>query len=407
MNRKQREAARARYDAQAQSRSARDAHDAENRAKLEASLVGMLAGSRHRRDRRYSGAQGVVAAKAPRLFDVDHGRAVTRLLALPALRAVDDWSPRGKGRDSLFRSLAAHCLAKYPTPAIVWNAFHEDNADALVALAAHVAGGGSLYELVKSGFFAIPLTRKMCHDVLATPAEHKLLQAIRRTQARTAGCDPRFFDAWMATPYAQRIGTRCDETFWSGVLSWFANVGMLDPAEVGPLYDYIDHRRREDATFTLKGRSCLALMRLMKEWHGNLTKEKAITGKIFTPSGFGAFDGVLTRNEARGVIIKERWRIDEVLTARSLADEGRRMGHCVYSYVSRIEHGNTSIWSVQMEDGLGDTGRWHMVTLEVRNDLRRVVQARGRFNRMMTSREHQVVTRWAGANRLQLTLGAW
>jgi hypothetical protein len=50
---------------------------------------------------------------------------------------------------------------------------------------------------------------------------------------------------------------------------------------------------------------------------------------------------------------------------------------------------------------------WHMVTLEVRNDLRRVVQARGRFNRAMTPHEHRVVARWANTNGLQLSLGSW
>jgi hypothetical protein len=37
-----------------------------------------------------------------------------------------------------------------------------------------------------------------------------------------------------------------------------------------------------------------------------------------------------------------------------------------------------------------------MVTVEVRNDLRRIVQARGRFNRAMTPKEVRIIRRWAG-----------
>lgn len=409
VNRKQRDAARARYDAQSQSRSAREAHEAEKRSKLEVSIARTLAtsGTRRSRDLQFSGAQGIVAEKAPRLFDIEHGRAVARVLALPQVRPVSEWSPRGKGRDSLFRSLASHCLARFPTPAIVWNAFHEDGADKLITLAAHVAGGGSLYELVKSGLFPIPLTRKMCHDVLTTSADSKLLEAIRRVQARTAGCDERFFEAWRHTRNAQQIRARGEEAFGYSVLEWFGKIGMLDSAQIGPICDYIDDRRREDPLFTMKGRSGLAVIRAMKEWHGSLAKEKAISGKTFRASGFGPLDCVLPRVERHGPTIRERWCIDEVLTARALADEGKRMGHCVYSYASRIESGDTSIWSVKMEDGLGETGRWHMVTLEVRNDLRRVVQARGRFNRAMTPREHTVVSRWAGSNNLKIQLGSW
>jgi hypothetical protein len=182
---------------------------------------------------------------------------------------------------------------------------------------------------------------------------------------------------------------------------------MLDPGEVAPLVDYIDHRRREEPGFTMKGRSPLAMLRAMKEWHGNLTKERAVSGKVFQRSGFAPLDFPSSRREAGGGVIKERWSIAELLTARTLAEEGKRMGHCVYSYAWRIEKGDTSIWSVKMEDGLGETGRWHMVTLEVRNDLRRVVQARGRFNRAMTSREHAIVGQWAGMNNLKISLGAW
>ena len=60
-----------------------------------------------------------------------------------------------------------------------------------------------------------------------------------------------------------------------------------------------------------------------------------------------------------------------------------------------------------MEDGRGETGNWHMVTLEVRNDLKRIVQVRGRFNREMTAKEQRVVSKWAGLNNLQISLGAW
>jgi hypothetical protein len=90
-----------------------------------------------------------------------------------------------------------------------------------------------------------------------------------------------------------------------------------------------------------------------------------------------------------------------------LAAEGRRMNHCVYSYVWSIQKGQTSIWSMMLEDGKGATGRWAMLTIEVRNDLRRVVQARGRFNRPATSEEHGVLLAWAGQNGLEVSLGRW
>ena len=56
-----------------------------------------------------------------------------------------------------------------------------------------------------------------------------------------------------------------------------------------------------------------------------------------------------------------------------------------------------------MEEGHGETGLWHMVTVEVRNDLRRVVQARGRFNRATNPQETRMIRRSAGSNGLFVT----
>jgi hypothetical protein len=102
---------------------------------------------------------------------------------------------------------------------------------------------------------------------------------------------------------------------------------------------------------------------------------------------------------------KQIWRIEEVLTGKELAAEGRRMGHCVYSYAWAIERRQTSIWTMTLEDGQGTTGRWAMLTIEVRNESRAVVQARGRFNRAATSAEHRILVRWAGQNGLSVNSG--
>jgi hypothetical protein len=57
-----------------------------------------------------------------------------------------------------------------------------------------------------------------------------------------------------------------------------------------------------------------------------------------------------------------------------------------------------------LEEGSGPTGRWAMLTIEVRRDLRRVVQARGRFNRAATREELGVLQAWATRNALDVSL---
>jgi hypothetical protein len=40
-------------------------------------------------------------------------------------------------------------------------------------------------------------------------------------------------------------------------------------------------------------------------------------------------------------------------------------------------------------------------------DLRRIVQAQGRFNRTATGEEHGILLEWAGANGLEVSVGKW
>ncbi|HEX4447075.1 MAG TPA: PcfJ domain-containing protein, partial [Polyangiaceae bacterium] len=124
-------------------------------------------------------------------------------------------------------------------------------------------------------------------------------------------------------------------------------------------------------------------------------------------SGFAPVEIDRSRRGRDGELQRRIWRVEEVRTSKELAAEGRRMNHCAYCYVWSIQKGQTSIWTMTVEDGLGETGRWAMLTIEVRKDSRRIVQARGRFNRAATGEEHGILLEWAGANGLEVSVGKW
>jgi hypothetical protein len=155
----------------------------------------------------------------------------------------------------------------------------------------------------------------------------------------------------------------------------------------------------------MTGRSPAALLRGMEDWHHDLAQAKVAHGTSFEPSGFRPATFDLSERSRDGERKPQIWRVEEVLTGKDLAAEGRRMGHCVYSYAWAIERRQTSIWTMTLEDGQGTTGRWAMLTIEVRNESRAVVQARGRYNRAATSAEHKILLRWAGQNGLSVNVG--
>lgn len=346
-----------------------------------------------------------VAERAPRLVVEENLPALALLAELHAVRPVSTWHASGKSPDSLFRSLAEHLLARYRMPPRLWTVFFEgEGAQALSRVAAHVASGGSLYHEVQSGLMPVPLTRRMCHEAMAPAGERRFLHAVRRVQVRAVGGDARLFRSWIATRAGGRLHDREGEDFWQTILAWLAANPMLPRGEIGPLVDYIDHRRTEDPAFSIKGRSVLAMMRGMRRWHGDLAREKAAHGRVFEPSGLLPMDIDRSRRDAKGRRAKEIWHVREILDGKTLADEGRMMGHCVYSYAGRIEKRECSIWTLTLED---DTGHWRSLTVEVRASGRSIVQARGRFNRLPTPRETLVLDAWAARNRLQVALGRW
>ena len=61
-------------------------------------------------------------------------------------------------------------------------------------------------------------------------------------------------------------------------------------------------------------------------------------------------------------------------------------------YWRQCAAGRTSVWSMTVEDATGHVER--LLTLEVGNGQRLVVQARGQSNRMPTHSELAVLERW-------------
>lgn len=429
-----REASRATHEQIHQSRKASRERAAVEAAKREEEVRKALSKPTTRLFAANASGTSLVFQKAPRLMDAPYADAVDDLMMLlgkktfdrlpggaivhPAVRPLEEWAPKGKSRDSLFRSLADHLLAKYAVPAFAWNVFFVGTyaSECLTDLVAHIARGGSAYEFVKDPEFPIPLTRKMCHELLKVPSNIGFIEGIRLVQAQAAGMEPRIFNAWKNTRYANAIlRTRADEDFWYTVVEWFGKTQMFNPSEVGPLCDYIGNRRIEDAKFSMKGRTSTALLRDMREWHRDLNGFSSIPKLVFAASGFknGLYYhtsrdefGHTSRDEFGKDTIREKWSVREILTSKTLHEEGRIMGHCVGSYWRMIENHSTSIWSMVMEDGRGPTGRWAMLTIEVSNSQRRVVQARARFNQAGSSTAKRMLLIWAQENNLTIGNGA-
>jgi hypothetical protein len=243
------------------------------------------------------------------------------------------------------------------------------------------------------------MTRKVIHDFMSTPDSNNttFMRALRRAQIRGHGGTIPMYEAWCRSEQGATLER--DEAFWDTVVRWVCQNPMLDLSELPHLVDYIVDRKAREPDFSMKGRSVLAMLRNVREWHRDLANARDVKNIVFEPSGFqsGTWYTKKPKSEGEG---KYQWTFHEVLTSRELAAEGRFMKHCVYSYTNSIMQGNCSIWSMRCD---GE----RMLTIEVRHTARTIVQAKGKYNRSSTAQEMVVMKEWARKNNLDIKVYRW
>lgn len=351
-----------------------------------------------------------VESKAPKLLTMEYLAAMRVLNSLHHHRSIADWEPRGKGRTTIFNSLCDHLLAKFPTPQFLWSAFWEpdvqhplgvrDSGKVIIEAISGIARGDSFSKMCKSGSFPVTFTNKQCHDFLKSSSDSTFMTALRRTQVQTHGGDIRLLKVLMSRDNCKKLSNIVEEIFLDSVIAWFSKNPMLDLAQFGPLMDYVWYRWREDKTFSMKGRSPIALMRAMQDWHTDLAKRQILHGKEYKPSGFKAGHWEFDRRDASGNFVRVHYTITEILNSKELHAEGKALRHCVLSYSPSIEQGNCSIWSMRLNDE-------RLITIEVRRESRFIVQACCHCNRSSTAEEFIIMQRWAQDNSLSIMLGRW
>jgi hypothetical protein len=408
MNRQKREAARQSAEQLRAQKMARKEYEASEAQKREEKIRQQIAKNNHKRkinegEADWSPLLRTVAKKAPKLLEKDYIEAVKKLESLDCIRSPETWRPKGKGRETQFISLAEHMLAKYPTPKFLWSAFWYQAGDGrplrVVKYVQRIARGDSFAKMCKDGEFPLPFTKKQCHMFLQSTAQYSFMSALRWVQVKTHGGSMTLHRTWMQQRFAQVLGTRADELFWDSVVAWFAKNPMLDLNQMGPLLDYIQYRRRGDRNFSMKGRSALAMLRGMEEWHNELQRVKEFKAHNYDTSGFKPGRYTVQKRLRTGHVT-ETWSVEEIRTSAELAAEGRAHSHCVYSYSGSIARGYVSIWSLKLNGS-------RMITIEVGNQNKVIRQARGKLNRETTAEEFRIIQRWAQENSLRVELFRW
>lgn len=174
-------------------------------------------------------------------------------------------------------------------------------------------------------------------------------------------------------------------------------------SEIDDVLDYLFNRRNEEPNFTIvgKGYTFKALKKITLDWHYFLRRQKLATEQISQSwKGFSIKPVEYEKEDEFGDTAY--FRFEEILTGRELHKEGNSQHHCVFSYMNACKMGFSSI--VRLYDPLRDKS---LVTIEVRkssyNNIA-IVQARRFANKEPKAMEKQLITQWARANGIGISI---
>jgi len=342
-----------------------------------------------------------VWGKRPGLLDHPY-RSGLFLLALVAHGGpAADWTPAGRGLTAAFRSLAVKLLGGYHAnvnliDSMLVDHFGHDEAKTTACIAKAVISGAKVSRLVGTTVLPAPLTRRMCHIMVNPDRPQTVVQSARRAQVLAYGGNEALARA-VGSGLLGSFKTIRQERFWDEVIHWFCRQPDLKPDQVDPICDYLQHCHGENRRFSLKGRTVASLNRGMKHWHQEVNDLKRFAKKEdFQPSGFANSLWKKTRLRDGEKIPYETWAMREIRSPKDLVNEGSTMCHCVGSYYLVVRKGQSSIWSLTRN-------KKRLLTVEVRNKNKTVVQVRGKHNRLPKEKEQTYIQAWAKKNCLNVS----
>jgi hypothetical protein len=319
------------------------------------------------------------------------------------LQGPDGWKPRVHNRYRQLASLLRWLFVKYEMPPFMDIVWTKDNQRKYIDWYIMIGWGESVYKILKHTH----ATRKMAHLFMQSPNGLTVEEALRWAQTFAYGGEQRIADAIVKS---ELVELDIHIPFWMELIHLFARSPMMDASQIGPVVDYVRFQKAVDEEYSLKGRTINSLIKRSEDWHQGLIRERKIKGKSW--GGISLPDWQLIEGKRdryqpeRSINHKQtKYTIVQVLSGKELAEEGRAMRHCVYSYAYSCERGTSSIWSLRKnswENARNCRITRRLLTIEVRNKDRVISQVRGYCNRMANIKEKNLVVKWAKERGLSI-----
>ena len=305
-------------------------------------------------------------------------------------RPIEDWENSSGNEEVQLNTMIRHCFATYETPEFLERAFYSSEKKYMLWYV-QLGKGKSVKHLSN---MPIRLTNKMAHEFRNAPCFLNVNQALRYAQAIGFGASTKIA---RLIAYSRLSVIREDqEDFWATVVLFFSKEIDLnvDVNEVDGVIDYLTHKYREEAAFSMKNRTYSALLSQSQEWHRLVYQQERAHRYSWKSSGIKPlYVEEVVDNKA--VVYKT----EELLSSDALFDEGYAMQHCVSEYDEDCEEGRCSIFSLRQEvDG---EPMKRLVTLEVELPSYQIVQAKAKCNQEPDYKSMELINHWIDHSQLR------
>ncbi|MGC4119917.1 MAG: PcfJ domain-containing protein [Myxococcales bacterium] len=325
------------------------------------------------------------------------------------LREPERWEGACGHPLAVVASLAAHLLAAHPAPRFLASAWlgGDERAAWRRWYTQHVRG-----QPFRSLALPMPMTRRMEHLFLHSPDHLAVDHALRRAEVLALGGSAELAGRVLDTRLAH-VFEPAD--FWRRTLEWLVRwEDEIDPAQIGPIVDFLFGVRCEAVVhtaqgqaaraplrpdFELRGRTPASLMREVTGWHSALGRGPASPKLSWPASRWQGLSWVAAHPDDEEERVE--YRVVELLDSAALVAEGRAMHHCVASYAWSCSLRRSAIWSVRRH--VGEETQRPAITVEVDPRSATIVQARGPSNRRPSGRPLEVLRAWASRERLRFS----
>lgn len=226
-----------------------------------------------------------------------------------------------------------------------------------------------------------PMTKKMAHCFVLLSDAADTREAFWLAFGQSCGADNRVLNGFRQFWRLPEI--REDGAFLQSAMT-FAQQAGYDGPQLNMVVGYWRHTWHETrGNYSLSGRTPASVFRQAETFY-RVTQNRFPLHKMTVWRAHPTLKPFLQHTES-GV-----YSIVELTSSYDLHEEGRMMHHCVGSYVWQCRQGGCSIWSLRFSDGLS---KKTLVTIQL-NAAGRIVQARGRQNRLPSTPEMAVIQQW-------------